>query len=152
MLVLEGETVQRYHRATAGGVETSGDRDQLQSGIRGQAFDATTRVPDFTRTTRTASADGNPGVSQAEAQQPEVAASTSGTPFQWQSQDSATSTHNTAFFDDNFAALNTVLQSGLPFDQGHGPIPPDGLDPFSEFDIPFWFEQDQEWDIFQDFK
>lgn len=27
-----------------------------------------------------------------------------------------------------------------------------GLDPFSGFDIPFWFEQDQHCDIFQDFK
>ncbi|OAL06411.1 hypothetical protein IQ06DRAFT_78932 [Phaeosphaeriaceae sp. SRC1lsM3a] len=27
----------------------------------------------------------------------------------------------------------------------------DALDPFSGFDIPFWLEQDQNWDIFQDF-
>lgn len=27
----------------------------------------------------------------------------------------------------------------------------DLLDPFSGFDIPFWFEQDQHWDVFQDY-
>ncbi|KAH7396899.1 fungal-specific transcription factor domain-containing protein [Phaeosphaeria sp. MPI-PUGE-AT-0046c] len=27
----------------------------------------------------------------------------------------------------------------------------DALDPFSGYDIPFWLEQDQDWDIFQDF-
>jgi hypothetical protein len=36
--------------------------------------------------------------------------------------------------------------------QTSGPRNADVIDPFSGFDIPFWFEQDQYWDVFQNFE
>jgi hypothetical protein len=53
-----------------------------------------------------------------------------------------------AYNHDN-ATSSTFLHGHL-VDQGNDPGYLDMLDPFSGFDIPFWFEQDQHWDVFQD--
>ena len=53
--------------------------------------------------------------------------------------------------DDSNAQLNEILGGGLPAGQSSDQGTFDALDPFSGFDIPFWFEQDQNWNIFQDF-
>jgi hypothetical protein len=47
-------------------------------------------------------------------------------------------------------SFNNVIQgqqSQQETNQGYLDI----LDPFNGFDIPFWFEQDQHWDVFQNF-
>ncbi|KAH6529959.1 hypothetical protein HBI07_172370 [Parastagonospora nodorum] len=53
-------------------------------------------------------------------------------------------------YDPEVATFSTFLNSHLE-SQGDGPGYLDALDPFSGFDIPFWFEQDQHWDVFQDY-
>jgi fermentation-respiration switch protein FrsA (DUF1100 family) len=53
--------------------------------------------------------------------------------------------------DDSNTQLNEILGGGLPAGQSSDQGAFDALDPFSGFDIPFWFEQDQNWNIFQDF-
>lgn len=65
--------------------------------------------------------------------------------------------HYTAFRTQDFTAdenniqLNDILSGGLAAGQPSDQRAFDALDPFSGFDIPFWFEQDQNWNIFQDF-
>jgi hypothetical protein len=54
-------------------------------------------------------------------------------------------------FGDSNMPLNDILDSGLALGQPNDPGTFDALDPFSGFDIPFWFEQDQYWNVFQDF-
>jgi hypothetical protein len=43
--------------------------------------------------------------------------------------------------------FSNVMQTQQDNNQGYLDI----LDPFNGFDIPFWFEQDQHWDVFQNF-
>lgn len=53
------------------------------------------------------------------------------------------------YVSDN-ASFSSFLDSHLE-SQGDNTGYLDVLDPFSGFDIPFWFEQDQHWDVFQDY-
>jgi hypothetical protein len=55
----------------------------------------------------------------------------------------------TTTFDDGSVAFSDFLQGGQGFGQSSDIENHYNLDPFSGFDIPFWFEQDQYWDILQ---
>jgi hypothetical protein len=68
-------------------------------------------------------------------------------------QDSSTaaSLPQNATFDIDFANFSNVMQAPQISSQNNGSRYADMLDPFSGYDIPFWFEQDQYWDIFQNF-
>jgi hypothetical protein len=59
------------------------------------------------------------------------------------------STLNSTTFDSGSAAFSDFMQGGQGLGQSSDPGNPLNLDPFSGFDIPFWFEQDQYWDILQ---
>jgi hypothetical protein len=52
---------------------------------------------------------------------------------------------------NNVASPSSFLPGHL-VDPGNDPGYLDILDPFSGFDIPFWFEQDQHWDLFQNYE
>jgi hypothetical protein len=56
-----------------------------------------------------------------------------------------------ATFDMDFASFSNTMQAQQINSQDNGFRYADMLDPFSGYDIPFWFEQDQYWDIFQNF-
>jgi hypothetical protein len=56
---------------------------------------------------------------------------------------------HTTTFDDGSAAFSEFMQGGQGFGQSIDLGNLCNLDPFSGFDIPFWFEQDQYWDILQ---
>jgi hypothetical protein len=49
------------------------------------------------------------------------------------------------------ATFSNIMQGSQMFNQNTEAASFGTLDPFSGFDIPFWFEQDQHWDFFQDF-
>lgn len=54
------------------------------------------------------------------------------------------------YYDYDSATFSNAMQghqSHQESNQGYLDI----LDPFNGFDIPFWFEQDQHWDVFQNF-
>jgi hypothetical protein len=56
---------------------------------------------------------------------------------------------HTTTFDDGSATFSEFMQGGQAFSQSSDIGNLYNLDPFSGFDIPFWFEQDQYWDILQ---
>jgi hypothetical protein len=58
--------------------------------------------------------------------------------------------HN-ATVDIDFASFSNTMQAEQISSQNNGFRYANMLDPFSGYDIPFWFEQDQYWDIFQNF-
>jgi hypothetical protein len=73
--------------------------------------------------------------------------------FQWSPQPEAPGAPrypSTALASDP-ATFNNIMPGSQMFDQNMEAASFGALDPFSGFDIPFWFEQDQHWNIFQDF-
>jgi hypothetical protein len=53
--------------------------------------------------------------------------------------------------DTDFASFSNTMQAQQISSQNNDFRYADMPDPFSGYDIPFWFEQDQYWDIFQNF-
>jgi hypothetical protein len=66
-------------------------------------------------------------------------------------QDLPPTTQQAATFDNSSAAFSDFMQGGQTLDQNSDQGNLYNLYPFSGFDIPFWFEQDQYWDILQNF-
>jgi hypothetical protein len=63
---------------------------------------------------------------------------------------STTSTQRNTTFDNDSTVFSNFMHGRQDLNQSGDSGNLDILDPFSGFDIPFWFEQDQYWDIFQD--
>jgi hypothetical protein len=63
---------------------------------------------------------------------------------------STTSTQKNTALNNDSTVFSNFMHGRQDLNQSGDPGNLDILDPFSGFDIPFWFEQDQYWDIFQD--
>ena len=153
MMARQSEALQVVPAATVGGVGTSRDREQSQPKTLSASANATTLAAGFIPRTESIADYGLPGINQSNDEQIGGTTSTSEIVFPGQSQGEAMGApkHRNATFDDDDTTFYSILQGDHTFDQGFGSGDLDALDPFSGFDIPFWFEQDQHWDIFQDF-
>jgi len=152
MIQRQSEALQVVPAATVGGIGTSRDREQSRLKTPSASANAITLARFIPRTGSIADY-GLPGINQSNDEQTGGTASTSGIVFPGQAQGEAMGAprHRSATFDDDDTTFDSILQGDHTFDQGFGSGNLDALDPFSGFDIPFWFEQDQHWDIFQDF-
>jgi hypothetical protein len=90
---------------------------------------------------------GMSGVSQPQSQAPiEVSSAWGDVPTHLPQSSTMPSTrsHDSAY-SDNVLFDSFLFDNTAPSQDGNL----GALDPFSRFDIPFWFEEDQYWDIFQ---
>lgn len=94
-----------------------------------------------------------PTVPQASERESHQAPPTRGNILSWNShpEPSAPPDYHFNALGSDSTAFNSILPGNHTFNQNVDAASFNTLDPFSGFDIPFWFEQDQHWDIFQDF-
>jgi hypothetical protein len=76
-----------------------------------------------------------------------------GNEFPAPSHDAATDVmrQHSALYESDDDVFNIFMNENYPLDQNFSAGISQNPDPFSGFDIPFWFDQDQHWDIFHDF-
>ncbi|KAF2830534.1 hypothetical protein CC86DRAFT_162661 [Ophiobolus disseminans] len=153
MIERQDNTLPTVHEPIASSVGLSGSLNHSHQNAHGGTTDTATLAPESPPHTESIADYGLSGTGHTIDQTLDGVASTGGDVLSWQSQseDIAAQRHRNNTLDVDLTAFNSVLQGDQPFHQGFGTGNVDALDPFSGFDIPFWFEQDQHWDVFQDF-
>lgn len=151
MIERQGAMIQISRDTTDDVIPSSYSHNQSHHDIHGAVSEATTYTSRPNLRTGSVADYGIPGMESSHSQPVAEPVSAAENVSSWQQQSEAVDVHRNTQFDHDSMTFSNILQGSQPFDQSFGTGSLDALDPFSGFDIPFWFEQDQHWDIFQDF-